>query len=215
MSQPVYLEVAARRTFASARDWPGWCRSGRTEEDALQALAAAASRYARVAARAGLAFERVQPADFVVVERLPGSATTEFGAPGAIAEAERRPLDEAQTERTEALLRASWEVFDEVVAEAPPVLRKGPRGGGRDRDKIADHVIGAESAYAPKIGLRRQPPQAGDRAGVAEWRAAILDSLRLEVDDAAASGRWPPGYAARRIAWHALDHAWEIEDRTP
>jgi hypothetical protein len=27
--------------------------------------------------------------------------------------------------------------------------------------------------------------------------------------------RWPPRYAARRIAWHVLDHAWEIEDRTP
>ena len=26
-------------------------------------------------------------------------------------------------------------------------------------------------------------------------------------------GKWPPRYAARRIAWHALDHAWEIEDR--
>jgi len=25
---------------------------------------------------------------------------------------------------------------------------------------------------------------------------------------------WPPRYAARRIAWHALDHAWEIEDRS-
>jgi hypothetical protein len=25
---------------------------------------------------------------------------------------------------------------------------------------------------------------------------------------------WPQPYAARRIAWHVLDHAWEIEDRT-
>jgi hypothetical protein len=25
--------------------------------------------------------------------------------------------------------------------------------------------------------------------------------------------RWPARYAIRRSAWHALDHAWEIEDR--
>ena len=24
---------------------------------------------------------------------------------------------------------------------------------------------------------------------------------------------WPHRYAARRIAWHVLDHAWEMEDR--
>jgi hypothetical protein len=26
---------------------------------------------------------------------------------------------------------------------------------------------------------------------------------------------WEPRYAVRRSAWHALDHAWEIEDRRP
>jgi hypothetical protein len=25
--------------------------------------------------------------------------------------------------------------------------------------------------------------------------------------------RWPALFAIRRSAWHALDHAWEIEDR--
>ena len=25
--------------------------------------------------------------------------------------------------------------------------------------------------------------------------------------------RWSPRYFVRRVAWHALDHAWEIEDR--
>jgi hypothetical protein len=25
---------------------------------------------------------------------------------------------------------------------------------------------------------------------------------------------WLPRYAARRIAWHVLDHAWEMQDRT-
>src|SRR5438067_302187 len=26
---------------------------------------------------------------------------------------------------------------------------------------------------------------------------------------------WPVRYAARRMAWHVLDHAWEMEDRVP
>ncbi len=25
---------------------------------------------------------------------------------------------------------------------------------------------------------------------------------------------WPPRYAARRMAWHVLDHLWEIEDKS-
>ncbi len=37
---PVYLEVGPRRIFAGAIDWPGWCRSGRDEETALEALVA-------------------------------------------------------------------------------------------------------------------------------------------------------------------------------
>jgi hypothetical protein len=43
----------------------------------------------------------------------------------------------------------------------------------------------------------------------------MLDVLRAASDGSPIAGRrWPPRYAARRIAWHALDHTWEIEDRT-
>jgi hypothetical protein len=38
----------------------------------------------------------------------------------------------------------------------------------------------------------------------------LLEALQHPV----AQAKWPPAYAARRIAWHALDHAWEIEDRS-
>jgi len=212
----VYLEVTPRRVFASAVDWPGWCRSGKDEAGALEALAAAGPRYAAVAARAHVAFKPVPGSGFKVAERLPGSATTDFGAPGGIAEGEATPLSGADADRVEALLRACWEVFDEVVGGAPAELRKGPRGGGRDRDKIAAHVIDAEGAYAPKIGIRLKPPKPNDRKAVADWRDALVSGLRAKPEESAgASKRWPPRYAARRIAWHALDHAWEIEDRTP
>jgi hypothetical protein len=46
-------------------------------------------------------------------------------------------------------------------------------------------------------------------------RAAMLDTLRAAREGGPLGGRrWPARYAAHRIAWHALDHAWEIEDRT-
>jgi len=44
----VYVEVTPRRTFAGAVEWPGWCRSGKTVDDALQALAALDPRRGQV-----------------------------------------------------------------------------------------------------------------------------------------------------------------------
>src|ERR1700694_539450 len=136
--QKVYLEVGKSRVFASAADWPGWTRSGRDEKAALEALAEAAPRYSLVAKAARIAF--APGAGFEVVERLPGNATTDFGAPGAIAKAESKRLTKKEAGRLSALVSASWTVLDKVVENAPPSLRKGPRGGGRDRDEIVDHV---------------------------------------------------------------------------
>ena len=113
------------------------------------------------------------------------------------------------------------------MAAAPAELRKGPRGGGRDRDKVVAHVIAAEAAYAGKLGIRPRnlpPEEAGPGSAV---RAAMLEVLGAastgepltekgpEAPLKAPGRSWPPRYAARRIAWHALDHAWEIEDRLP
>jgi hypothetical protein len=210
----VYLEVGKKRVFAYALAWPGWCRSGRTEAAALAALAASAKRYTEVAREAGVPFPPADSVQFEVVERLPGTATTDFGAPGEIAAADREPLSPIGAARLAALVGASWVVFDRVVAAAPPTLRKGPRGGGRDRDQVVDHVLGAEAAYARSLGLRHQPAR-DDRVGIAALREAILRALRAAAEGAPPGGpkSWPPRYAARRIAWHVLDHAWEIQDR--
>jgi hypothetical protein len=208
---PVYLEVGAHRVFAAAADWPGWCRSGKDEKLALEALAAAAPRYALVAKAARIAFE---PATgFDVVERLPGNATTDFGAPGAIAKAELKRLTKKEAGRLSALVSASWTILDRTVEKAPSTLRKGPRGGGRDRDAIVDHVLSAETAYAQKLGIRSKQPAAGDASAVREHRNAIVAGLRAGTKGVTEKG-WPARYAARRIAWHALDHAWEIENRS-
>jgi hypothetical protein len=221
----VGLEVVERRAFASALDWPGWSRSGRDEASALAALVAAGARYAAVAAATGdapaatgaAAASTPDPGSIVfteIVERLPGTATTAFGAPDAVFALDRRPVDAVEAERLAVLVAASWQALDAAVASAPAVLRKGPRGGGRDRDEIVAHCVGADAAYARQVGLRVREPSAADRAAVAAVRATLLGILRLPSDGSPLGGRrWPVRYAARRIAWHALDHAWEIEDR--
>ncbi len=213
----VTVEAAPKKAFATAVDWPGWSRSGKTEELALAALAAAAPRYAVVARGAGEDFpeEAGDPDHYEVVERSGGGSGTEFGVPSAITDLDRRPVTATEAERLTRIVQAVWTVFDAVAAAAPAELRKGPRGGGRDRDKVVGHVDGADHAYAGVMGITVAAPDRGAPGTVVAMRTAMLDALRVPSDGSPIAGRkWPPRYAARRIAWHALDHAWEIEDRT-
>jgi len=210
---PVFLEVGSKRIFASAADWPGWCRTAKTEELTLEALLAYAPRYEVVARHAGIAFPSA--IELSVVEQQPGDATTDFGAPSTTAEAEREKLTAAKAKRQVALVRAAWAVLEEVAAQSPAELRKGPRGGGRDRDKMLDHVVGAECAYARKIGLKIKQPAFDDVDAVAAMREQIAAVLGSTSDGSPVVERgWTSRYAARRIAWHALDHAWEMQDRS-
>jgi len=210
-----YVEIGGKRVFASALDWPGWSRGAKSETLALEALAAYAPRYARVAEAAGFASPTVDPASFEVVERVSGSASTDFGVPGLPAAADAAPVDAAEAGRLSGIVRAAWTTFDAIVATAPAELRKGPRGGGRDRDRIVDHILDAEGAYVRKLGLRTPPPARGDAAAIEAHREAILAVLRRPTDGSPVGpNRWLLPYAARRIAWHVLDHGWEIEDRS-
>jgi hypothetical protein len=160
-----------------------------------------------VARAAGLSLPSAAPE---IVERVDGDAGTDFGVPSKPVDAERRPLDADEAERLATLLDACWRVFDQVVAQAPAELRKGPRGGGRDTAKIVDHVLGAEPAYTSAIGVKLKAPPAGEAKAIAEHRAAILAAVRAGGE----GGKWPLRYFVRRTAWHVLDHAWEIEDRS-
>jgi hypothetical protein len=212
-------ETGKTRAFAWALDWPGWCRGTRDRLDLPAALAGAAPRYALVAAVAGLDFvddpASLTAADFELVATVPGSASTDFGVPGTVAEDDRRPLIASEAERLARLVGAAWMVLDRVVAAAPAELRKGPRGGGRDRAGIVAHCVASDSAYATQIGLKIKEPGPFDRPAVEAEREAILAVLRRPSEGSPLGGRrWPARYAARRIAWHALDHAWEIEDKS-
>jgi hypothetical protein len=202
----VTVESVNKKVFVSALDWPGWSRSGKTEDLAVEAFLAAAPRYAAVAREAGLDFD-ADDIEVDAAEREAGDASTAFGVPGAIGDEDRRPVGVAEAKRLAAIVEGAWAVFDRISAAAPEELRKGPHGGGRDRTKIVGHVNESDGGYATVMGIKEPD--------VAARRAAMLDVLRQPSDGSGIAGRkWPPRYAARRIAWHALDHAWEIEDRT-
>ncbi len=213
MRLTVSIEVAPKKSFATAVDWPGWSRSGKTEELAVEALLDHAARYAAVARLAGEDLDADATFDVRVVDRTTGGGGTEFGVPSNVTEPDRRRLSAAAAERRRRLVEAAWPTFDATAATAPEELRKGPRGGGRNTSKVVGHVNEADHAYAREIGIKIPSP-ANDTA-IAAMRAAMLDVLGQPSDGSPIAGRlWTPRYAAHRIAWHALDHAWEIEDRT-
>ena len=220
---PVYLEVGSKRTFAGAIDWPGWCRSGRDEPSALETLLSYGPRYARVLQTVHL--ELALPAalsELAVTERREGNTTTDFGAPAAVPAADERPIDDEALDRLAALLRACWLAFDSAAGAAEgKSLRKGPRGGGRDLLGIVHHVLDANRAYLAKLAWK---PVIDPEASPVDQMDQMLDEV-LKALAAAAAGElpstgprggklWLPRYFARRAAWHVLDHAWEIEDRT-
>ena len=209
----VFIERGAKRVFAGAIEWPGWCRSGRTEEAALEALLAYGPRYAKALGRRRLGF--VAPADVVdlrVVERRTGNATTDFGAPAIAPQADERPIDAKEAKRLAVILEACWAALDRAAAAADGhVLRTGPCGGGRQLAKIVAHVADAEGAYRSKLGAL---PAEGDAR--AATLAAFASRARGEPPERIPRSGvlWSPRYFIRRAAWHVLDHAWEVEDRS-
>ena len=209
----VFIERGAKRDFADAIEWPGWCRSGRTEEAALEALLAYGPRYAKALGRRRLGF--VAPADVVdlrVVERRTGNATTDFGAPAIAPQADERPIDAKEAKRLAVILEACWAALDRAAAVGDGhVLRTGPRGGGRQLAKIVAHVADAEGAYRSKLGAL---PAEGDAR--AATLAAFASRARGEPPERIPRSGvlWSPRYFIRRAAWHVLDHAWEVEDRS-
>jgi hypothetical protein len=218
----IYLEIGKKRTIAGAIEWPGWCRVGRSEEDALAALVGYGERYGRVLAGPDLEFQ--PPADvseLVVVERLAGNATTDFGAPALAPQADERPFDTADYQRFQSILTACWQAFDKAAAAAEgKVLQKGPRGGGRELEAIREHLLESDRSYLSALGWKyKRDKTAGLAAQVEGCRAAMLEGLAAAVrGEIAKEGprggkRWGPRYFVRRVAWHVLDHVWEIEDR--
>jgi hypothetical protein len=213
-SSGVYIETGNKRAFACSLEWPGLSRSGKTEDAALASLTSYVPRYSPVAARAGVNFDLMNDQQWLVVERVPTrSGGADFGVPTTVLSSDHGDVAPDEASRTAALLSASWEFLDAVAAEAPAQLRKGPRGGGRDRDAVVGHVAASEQMFGRKVGLKLAVPGPDDRDVVVANRAAILEWCRSGETYPGAGDAWPARYAARRLIWHVLDHAWEIEDR--
>ena len=217
----IYVEVGTKRMFATAVEWPGWSRGGRDEPEAVAALAAYGDRYAAVVTPAGLTLvPPADPAEFKVVKRVKGNATTDFGVPAIGIPSDGAPILKAELERLERILVACWSALDRAARNARGLeLRKGPRGGGRDLDRIVQHVAGAEEMYMTKLGARA-PKAAGNRTiRPNDVRDAILAALRATAlglpiaEPSRVKSLWTPRYFVRRAAWHVLGHVWEIEDR--
>ena len=215
-----YVEAGSKRTFAGAIDWPGWARSGRTEDEALANLVAYRGRFAD-ALRSAQIRPPASNAAIEVVERLAGGASTDYGVASVAPSADERPVTAVELDRQVRLMRAAWAAFDCAAAAAEGVeLRTGPRGGGRDRAKMAAHIIEAEQAYIGQLGVTSPVLPANPFEGLPSLHEAAIAALTArangELPDVGARGgrRWSARYFVRRTAWHALDHAWELEDRS-
>ena len=213
----VYLEVGSRRTFAAALDWPGWCRVSRDETAAIQTVFDYGPRYAQVLRRARLGFKMPEDVSaFVVVERLKGNSTTDFGAPDIPPTGDAGPLEEAELRRLQTILKACWRAFDSAVEVANgKSLRSGPRGGGRTLDGMVEHVLGAGRGYLSQLGGKISQSESSAESIRQAILKALEASARGEIAEYGPRGgkRWSPRYFVRREAWHVLDHVWEIEDR--
>jgi hypothetical protein len=89
-----------------------------------------------------------------VVEDRVGNTSTDFWGISWLPSAEEHgPMPPDVVERRLSLLEGAWRFFDEVAARVSPEMRRGSRGGGRDRDEIIAHVFGNERVqFSKRVG---------------------------------------------------------------
>jgi hypothetical protein len=212
----VILEIGKkRRVVAGAMDWPGLDRWGTSEDDALARLSPYRLRYAGVAERAGMGSAFTRARDVEVVERVPGSSSTDFwGIAHLPSDIEREVLSSADLERRLNLLGACWASFDDVAARVSAELRRGSRSAGRSRDQIIRHTYGTEPLnFSRKVGVRTELDVVLTPYGLVAHRQEYLDAIRAYNAEGKPARTWPIQFLVRRTAQHVMDHAWELEDR--
>jgi hypothetical protein len=198
-------------------DWPGWSRGAKTAELAVETLESYRERYRPIAKLAGMAREFDSAGPLEIVEEKVGTGSTDFwGISFSPSSTEQGPLTEAEFDRGITLLRAAWTFFDGVAARVSPEMRKGPRGGGRDRERIIRHVITQESeSFATQVGLRIPEGAALTPEGLKRHRETYVEAMRAynagQFEKPMRS--WTLPFLIRHSAFHTLDHAWEMEDK--
>jgi hypothetical protein len=212
----VMLEIGpkGKQVVAVAPDWPGLERGAKTGEAAIARLQAYLPRNAPVANLAGMGAEFAAIATVDVVERYPGTGSTDFwGISFAFSGIDRQVVSSAELERELTLLQACWAFFDAVRSRVSAEMQQGPRGGGRDRDRIVRHTLGTEQDWAAKLGVR--PPDGAllTDEGLSAHRDAYSTAIRAFHAQGKLARTWPLRYLIRHTAFHTLDHAWEMEDK--
>jgi hypothetical protein len=205
-----------KRSVALGLDWPGWSRGAKTVELALETLESYRERYRPVADLAGMAREFGAAGALEIVEDKVGTGSTDFwGISFSPSASEQDPMSEEDLERGITLLRACWAFFDGVAARVSPDMRKGPRGGGRDRDRIISHTIRVESeGFAKQVGLQIPEGAALTPDGLEPYRKAYVAAMRAyNAGEVKPMRSWTLPFLIRHSAFHTLDHAWEMEDK--
>jgi hypothetical protein len=212
----VTLEIGpkGKKVIAVAPDWPGLSRGAKTEEAALERLETYLPRYAPVAKLAGLDAAFANGSGLDVVERYPGNSSTDFwGISFGFSSIDREAMSNDELERELALLQACWAHFDDVRARVSAEMRPGPRGGGRDRDRIVRHTIVSQFDMAKKLGMRPPAEMIETDDELRAHRDAYCDAIRAFHAEGKMARKWPLHYLIRHTAFHTMDHTWEMEDK--
>ena len=205
-----------KRSVAFSLDWPGWSRGAKTAELALDTLESYRDRYRPIAKLAGMLKEFDAAGPLKVVEDRVGTGSTDFwGISFSPSSSEKGPLSKAEFDRRIKLLRGAWAFFDSVAARVSAEMRKGPRGGGRDRDRIISHVIRQESeSFATQVGLRIPENAALTPDGLKQHRETYVEAMRAyNAGEGKRMRSWSLPFLIRPSAFHTRDHAWEMEDK--
>lgn len=213
----VALEVGPKgqKVVAVASDWPGLERGAKSDDAAVATLTSYLPRYLAVAAAAGLEKEYRKSTTVRVVERYDGVGSTDFwGISFAPSSVDLSPVSSEELERELTLMRACWSVFDGVRGEVSEEMRKGPRGGGRDRDHIVRHTLGAERDWARKLGIGTpEGTVLTDPGELATFRRDYCDAIRSLHAEGKSARTWTLRFLIRHTAFHTMDHAWEMQDK--
>jgi hypothetical protein len=211
----IELGPKGKRSVAYAIDWPGWSRSAKTPDKAIDVLEAYRQRYRLIAEIAGFGAEFAAAGPLIEVDRYTGTGSTDFwGISFAASPGEREEMSEQQLERRLALLQADWAFFDQVAKRVSPGLKKGPRGGGRDRDQIINHTLGWErTGLAVNVGIEYPEGALLDPDVLRQYREDYVEALREHHANVQKARKWELSYLIRHSAFHMLDHAWEMEDK--
>lgn len=203
-----------KRVVAVAQGWPGLARGDKTEEAALDRLRSYLPRYAPVARRAGMGTAFAANTDIQIVERYPGTGSTDFwGISFAFSSFDQQPMSDADLNREIALMQASWLFFDDVRSRVSAEMQRGPRGGGKNREQIVRHTFAAQLDMANKLGIRTDLEPLLTDDGLRAHREAYCNAIRSLHSQGEPARKWPLRYLIRHTAFHTLDHAWEMEDK--